>query len=225
MERLNIKMEKIYKHYKGGYYKLLSIARHSETLDEMVVYQALYGEHVIWVRPAKMFFGTVTLDGKDVPRFIEIEDAEKQSVKVNIKKMYPDAKMPTKAHNDDFCYDCYAHSEKEIAPGVWKYGLGFGIQCDDKELKKKFIVGFTGRSRSSVCNTGMVLSSGVATIDNFTGELSAVYYHVFPNMPRYRVGDKVMQLHIDTTYNIEFNEVDELKPTERGDGGYGSTGK
>ena len=59
----------IYRHYKGQRYRVLGTARHSETLEELVVYQALYGEFGLWVRPATMFAGTVELDGRVVPRF------------------------------------------------------------------------------------------------------------------------------------------------------------
>ena len=63
-------MEKgIYKHYKGNLYELLYIATHSETLEKMVVYKALYGEGEIWVRPASMWEETVEADGKKIQRF------------------------------------------------------------------------------------------------------------------------------------------------------------
>lgn len=59
----------IYKHYKGERYKVLYTATHSETLEPVVVYQALYGEQGIWVRPLEMFCETVEVDGVIVPRF------------------------------------------------------------------------------------------------------------------------------------------------------------
>lgn len=62
-------MTKIYKHYKGNNYEFIDIAIHSETLEELVVYRPLYGERKLWVRPKKMFFERVTVDGKVVPRF------------------------------------------------------------------------------------------------------------------------------------------------------------
>ena len=72
----------------------------------------------------------------------------------------------------------------------------------------------------------MVLSCSIGTIEEgYTGEISAVFYHVLPNMPRYRVGEKICQIHYDNTLPIEFEEVKELSPTERGDNGYGSSGK
>ena len=59
----------IYRHYKGNRYELLDIARHSETLEDMVVYRQLYGDGGVWVRPASMWFETVEHDGKKVLRF------------------------------------------------------------------------------------------------------------------------------------------------------------
>ena len=53
----------------------------------------------------------------------------------------------------------------------------------------------------------------------------AVFYHVMPNMPRYKVGDKILQIKLNCTESLDFIEVDELTKTERGDGGFGSTGK
>jgi len=63
-----------YRHFKGKEYELLFVARHSETLEEMVVYRALYGERGIWVRPASMWNETVERDGKTYRRFTRIED-------------------------------------------------------------------------------------------------------------------------------------------------------
>ena len=56
-------------HFKGGHYRLEGFAKDSETLEEMVVYRALYGEGGLWVRPAKMFFETIARDGKIMKRF------------------------------------------------------------------------------------------------------------------------------------------------------------
>lgn len=63
-----------YRHFKGNEYQVLYIAKHSETLEPMVVYQALYGEHGIWVRPASMWNETVERDGKTYKRFEYIGD-------------------------------------------------------------------------------------------------------------------------------------------------------
>ncbi len=63
-----------YRHFKGKEYRVLGIASHSETLEPMVVYQALYGEGGRWVRPAAMWNETVERDGKVFQRFTRIED-------------------------------------------------------------------------------------------------------------------------------------------------------
>lgn len=61
-----------YKHFKGNEYEALYVAKHSETLEEMVVYRALYGEFGIWVRPMSMWNETVVHEGREVQRFTYI---------------------------------------------------------------------------------------------------------------------------------------------------------
>lgn len=65
-----------FRHFKGKRYRLEGFAKDSETLEEMVVYRALYGEHGLWVRPAKMFFETIARDGKTMKRFEPVEESE-----------------------------------------------------------------------------------------------------------------------------------------------------
>lgn len=62
-----------YRHFKGKDYEVLFTAKHSETLEEMVVYRMLYGDRGVWVRPASMWNETVEVDGKQVKRFEPIE--------------------------------------------------------------------------------------------------------------------------------------------------------
>ena len=167
---------------------------------------------------------------------------------VKFKRYDKKAKIPSKAYDGDFCYDVYATSEEEIAPNVWKYGLGFGLQIerdwesiiDGYPLDKTFMckglsvdiskspinLSIDFRPRSSIWKTGMVLSNSQGTIDEgFTNEISAIFYHVLPSMERYHVGDKIGQVKIGITFPIDFREVDELDDTERGMRGYGSSGK
>jgi hypothetical protein len=59
----------LYRHFKGREYRVIGLARHSETLEPLVVYQALYGERGIWVRPHAMFVGETVHEGRCVPRF------------------------------------------------------------------------------------------------------------------------------------------------------------
>lgn len=58
-----------YRHFKGNCYEVIGVGRHSETMEEMVVYRALYGEHGLWVRPAAMWTETVDRDDYHGPRF------------------------------------------------------------------------------------------------------------------------------------------------------------
>jgi len=73
----------IYRHYKGKYYLVIGVGRHSETLEEMVVYMALYehpefGRNALWIRPKQMFTEMVEVDGKKVPRFQYVGPALKE---------------------------------------------------------------------------------------------------------------------------------------------------
>jgi hypothetical protein len=63
-----------YRHFKGNYYEVTALARHTETLEEMVVYRALYGDRGIWVRPLSMWEETLEADGKPVKRFEKVPD-------------------------------------------------------------------------------------------------------------------------------------------------------
>ena len=64
----------LYRHYKGNEYRVITIARHSETLEPMVVYQAQYGDQDVWVRPANMWNEEVEHDGKRIRRFIPVKN-------------------------------------------------------------------------------------------------------------------------------------------------------
>ncbi len=65
----SIIIDSLYEHYKGLRYRIIGVARHSETLEELVVYQALYGEGSIWVRPLAMFLENIVINGQSKPRF------------------------------------------------------------------------------------------------------------------------------------------------------------
>lgn len=165
-------------------------------------------------------------------------------MKVKIKKLNALAKLPYKKYDSDFCFDVYATSCEEVAPNVYKYGLGIAMQIergeedvlitdngkykmhhsiDTSKMPLKFSIDI--RPRSSVWKTGMMLSNSVGTVDeSYTGEVSAIFYHVMPDMPKYEVGDRIAQCKIGFTLPIGFVEVEELEDTARADGGYGSTG-
>ena len=64
----------LYKHYKGGLYEVVGTVRHSESLEPMTLYRALYGERGLWVRPAAMFNEEVVIEGVRLPRFAKQAD-------------------------------------------------------------------------------------------------------------------------------------------------------
>jgi dUTP pyrophosphatase len=170
-------------------------------------------------------------------------------MKVKVKKLNENAVIPFKTHKEDFCYDCVATSCEEIAPNVYKYGLGLAFEierglerlgevylfADNRFPYKKLNLDISDtpanlsldfRPRSSIYKTGMVLANATGTVDElFRGEVCAIFYHVMPNMMRYEVGDKIIQCKLGITLPIEFIEAKELSKTERGVGGFGSTGK
>lgn len=164
-------------------------------------------------------------------------------MKVKLKKINENAKLPTQSKAGDFCYDVWAVSEEEIRPNIWRYGLGFkyeierasvfsqtppfGFSFTTREEYYGYNVCINLRPRSSIWKTGMVLSNSVGTLDEFyRGEAMAVFYHVMPEMERYHVGDRIGQIHISLSPKVEFEFVDEInEDTERGEGGFGSTGK
>ena len=166
-------------------------------------------------------------------------------MKVKVKKISEGAVLPYKKYDEDFCYDVVATSCEEVAPNVYKYGLGLAFQIERgneiiedmstdiwSDIRSIYTpsspinLSLDFRPRSSVWQTGMVLSNCTGTIDElYTGEVSAVFYHIMPNMPKYEVGDRIGQIKIGVTFPIEFVEVEELDKTARGTGGYGSTGR
>lgn len=66
----------VYKHYKGSKYVVIGLAKHSETLEDLVVYRAIYGEGGLWVRPKAMFLEDIEVDGTKQPRFKLIKEVK-----------------------------------------------------------------------------------------------------------------------------------------------------
>lgn len=78
--------EHFFVHFKGGLYKMIGVAFHSETMEEVVIYQALYGDGKTWVRPREMFFDKVTHNGVEIDRFREISKDEMLCLLENQKR-------------------------------------------------------------------------------------------------------------------------------------------
>lgn len=139
---------------------------------------------------------------------------------VKIRLLNDKAKIPIKATEGSACFDVVATS-KEILNGgyIIKYGTGLSM-----EIPKGYQIDC--RARSSIWKTGLILSNSIGTIDSdYRGEIMAVFYNVVPGMLDYEIGDRIMQIQLVKTTDNSFEEVDVLSDTERGTGGFGSTGK
>ena len=147
------------------------------------------------------------------------------------KKLYEGAEIPSKTYDRDFCFDCVAVSKEYIGENKVKYGLGFALQIDPEDpmyesMKDDFIFSFDLRPRSSIHKTGLILANSIATGDeDYRGEYAVVFYNFDKSLPEYEIGDKVCQLKVGFTPIIKFTETKDLTITDRGAGGFGSTGK
>jgi dUTP pyrophosphatase len=144
-------------------------------------------------------------------------------MKVKIKKVHPNAVIPSYAKSGDAGMDLVATSVIGETWGSITYGLGIALEIPE---------GFVGLvfPRSSIRKTNLQLSNSVGVIDSgYRGELQATFNKIQGvdnvNRENYKVGDRVCQIMIIPHPPIEFNEVQELSNTERGEGGFGSTGK
>lgn len=147
-------------------------------------------------------------------------------MEVKVKKLHKNAVIPYKTYDKDFCYDVVATSCTQIAPNIYAYGIGLAFEIKRDADYYGLDIDIDFRPRSSVWKTGMVLSNCEGTIDElYRGEVTAVFYHLFTDMPRYQVGDRIGQIKLGFTEPMEFVEVDELSESERGNGSFGSTGR
>jgi dUTP pyrophosphatase len=144
-------------------------------------------------------------------------------MKVKIKKLHPNAVIPTYAKSGDAGMDLVATSVISETPTQITYGLGIALEIPE---------GFVGLvfPRSSIRKTRLQLSNSVGVIDSgYRGELQATFNKIITTIENqkndYKVGDRVCQIMIIPHPPIEMLEVNELSDTERGDGGFGSTGK
>lgn len=158
-------------------------------------------------------------------------------MKVRFKKLNEKAVMPTKAHATDAGFDLVATSREVDENGNVVYGTGIAVEIPDGYVGLIF-------PRSSICKKDLVLTNSVGCVDaGYRGEIMAkfkpamkvqtCYYfkteelelHSPCLLDGYEVGDRIAQLIIMPIPQIEFEETDQLTDTDRGTGGYGSTGK
>lgn len=154
-------------------------------------------------------------------------------MKLKIKKLNPLAQIPSYAKEGDAGMDLVATSIISDTPEQITYGLGIALEIPE---------GFVGLvfPRSSIRKTGLQLSNSVGVIDSgYRGELQATFNKIFgserfydetietkvPSNDFYKIGDRVCQIIVIPHPIVELVEVDELSDSQRGEGGFGSTGK
>lgn len=141
-------------------------------------------------------------------------------MKIKIKKLHNNAVIPKKAHEQDAGFDLVAVSKEEVDEGNYgfiEYDIGIGLEIPE---------GYVGLvyPRSSISKTGHILANSVGVIDsNYRGSIK-VRFKTIPDCSEYNPGDRVAQLIIMPYPEITFEEVDELSSTDRGSGGFGSSG-
>lgn len=143
---------------------------------------------------------------------------------INVKKLNKEAKMPTRATDGSAGYDVYAVSEKlkmEITGPIVEYDTGLAF-----EIPKGYYLDV--RPRSSVTTkTTLMLGNGCGVLDSdYRGPLKFQFRQINPAAgKKYKVGDRIGQIILKKYEDIEIVEVQELSETNRGDGGFGSTGE
>lgn len=141
-------------------------------------------------------------------------------MKVRFKKLHQDSVIPSKAHPTDAGFDLTAVSvEEDRKRNIVTYHTGIAVEIPDGYVGYVF-------PRSSVYKHQLSLANCVGVIDSgFRNEILLKFRIVQPHISRYSVGDKIAQLIIEPYPEIEFEEADELDESERGEGGFGSTGR
>lgn len=148
-------------------------------------------------------------------------------MKVRFKRLTANAVTPTRQHASDAGYDLTATSRKVDDNGCVVFGTGIAVEIPS---------GFVGLvfPRSSIAKKDLLLTNSVGVIDSgYRGEILCKFKPIPPYLVNenkqvlksYHVGDRIVQLLIMPIPDIEFEEADELHPSDRGDGAYGSTGK
>ena len=141
------------------------------------------------------------------------------NIKVKIKRLSENAKLPTKAHPTDAGYDLYAASTSVDKNYNIVYGTGIAVEIPDGYVGLVF-------PRSSIANKAIMLTNSVGVIDSgYRGEVMAKFKRVTDELDSYQVGDRIAQLIIIPYPQVEFEEVSELSNSDRGEGGYGSSGR
>ncbi len=117
-----------YRHYKGHLYEVIGTARHSETLEDMVIYKALYGDFGIWVRPLKMFLENIEVDGKIQKRFGFVGDESSKEIAIDALK--PDCTL----------FEATSEEIEILEDKLDKFNREQLSFVGDMEIKKNYII-------------------------------------------------------------------------------------
>lgn len=141
---------------------------------------------------------------------------------IKVKKLVPEAVVPQKAHKGDAGYDLVAVSRRwDDEEGCWVYGTGLALEIAEGAVGLVF-------PRSSIAKKDVFLTNGVGVIDSgYRGEVMAKFKGtpVYNGGGYYKVGERIAQLVVVKLPDVQLIESDELSESDRGEGGYGSTGK
>ena len=141
-------------------------------------------------------------------------------MKIKVKRLNELAMLPTKAHATDAGFDLYATSKIYDNDGNVVYGCGLAFEIPEGYMGLIF-------PRSSNANKSLLLSNSVGVIDaGYRGEVTAKFKRLCPiSQGEYAIGERFAQLIVMPIPAVEFEEAEELSESERGVGGYGSSGK
>lgn len=148
-------------------------------------------------------------------------DVSNQPVTIKFKKLHPDAVIPTQATSTDAGYDLVAIDDGKIDEGnnYIQYRTGIAIEPPVGYHTEIF-------PRSSISKTNLVLANSIGLVDEgYRGELLFRFKQITIDKPSYKKGDKIGQLVVRKTIRAAFEEVQELGSSDRGTGGFGSSGK
>lgn len=140
-------------------------------------------------------------------------------MKIRFKKLNENAVMPTKAHASDAGFDLTATSRMYDNNNCYVYGCGLAVEIPEGYVGLVF-------PRSSNAKKDLLLSNSVGVIDSgYRGEIMAKFKALRPFPQMYKIGERFAQLIIMPIPDIEWEEAEKLSDSERGTGGYGSSGK
>ncbi|GEM_PF-190997 len=205
-----------YRHFKGGKYEIVALAKDCDSLRYVVVYRALYGDGQVWVRDLEEFEGyKIFEDGRRVKRF---ELIGKSGVKIKVKKLKGNAVVPRYAHEGDAAMDLFSTEDYVVGAGK-RVLVSTGIAM---ELPEGYWANIRGKSGLAL-KKGICILGGVVEC-SYRGEYGVVVLNTGDEDFEINAGDKVAQIVIAPVATVEVEVVEELSETTRGDGAWGSTG-